>query len=141
MEIWGLSAFENDAAQDWLADFGENDFRLIDRTLAGVAALLPADELDAVESAEVLAAAECVAAAGAPAAGAPASKIPAELQNWLDANSPIQVKSDYVAMANKAVARVLTNSELKEIWQRTEHFEEWETAVSSLQSRLKTIAS
>ena len=135
MEIWGISAFENDAAQDWLADFGENDFRLIDRTLAGIAALLEVDELDAVEAGEVLAAAECVAAA----AGVPATKIPDDLQHWLDANSPMQVKSEYVIMAQKAVARVLANSELKEIWQQTEHFQVWKTAVSDLQSRLENI--
>jgi hypothetical protein len=135
MEIWGLSAFENDAAREWLADFGENDFRLIDRTLAGVAALLPVDELDAVEAGEVLAAAECVAAAG----GWPASQLPEIVQEWLDENSPFQVKPAYVEMAQKAVARVLQKSELKDIWQQTEHFDRWETAVSSLQSRLSQI--
>ena len=55
--------FDNDAARDWLYDFGENDFRLIDRTLAGVAGMIAADELDAWEAQEVLVAAECVAAA------------------------------------------------------------------------------
>ncbi|MCA9921697.1 MAG: DUF4259 domain-containing protein [Anaerolineales bacterium] len=135
MEIWGISSFDNDAAQEWLADFGENDFRLIDRTLAGVAALLPVDELDAVEAAESLVAAECIAAA----CGVPAASLPDDIQEWLDENSPMQVKSEFVEMARKAAARVLQASDLKDIWEQTEHFGVWETAVSDLQSRLAQI--
>ncbi len=85
MGAWGPGNFENDAAQDWLYDFGENDFRLIDRTLAGVAAMIEADELDAWEAQEVLAAAECVAAA----AGFPPDNPLQELAEWLAENSPM----------------------------------------------------
>ena len=135
MEIWGISAFDNNAAQAWLADFGENDFRLIDRTLAGVAALLPVDELDAVEAAESLVAAECIAAA----CGLPAAVLPDVLLAWLEENRPIQVKLEYAAMAQKAVARVIEQSDLKDIWAQTEYLERWETAVSDLQARLTNI--
>ena len=110
MGAWGPGHFENDAALDWLYDFGENDFRLIDRTLAGVAAMVEADELDADEASEVLAAAECVAAA----ADFPPENPPEELATWLAENSPIQVKPEFVVMARQAVARVhpsfVTNS-------------------------------
>jgi len=135
MGAWGPGNFENDAALDWLYDFGENDFRLIDRTLAGVAAMIEADELDADEASEVLAAAECVAAA----AGFPPHDLPEELAEWLAENSPIQVKPEYVAMARKAAARVLAKSELRELWLKSDEFGEWETAVTNLQSRLNQI--
>ena len=135
MGAWGTGSFENDTALDWLYDFGENDFRLIDRTLAGVAGMVEADYLDADEACEVLAAAECVAAA----AGYPLDNPPEELAEWLADNSPIQVKTDYIEMARKAVVRVLTKSELRELWLESEEFDGWETAVTDLQSRLNQI--
>ncbi len=135
MGAWGPGNFENDAALDWLYDFGENDFRLIDRTLAGVAAMQAVDELDADEASEVLAAAECVAAA----AGFPPDDPPEELAEWLAENSPMPVKPEYVAMARKAVARVLAKSELRELWLESDEYGEWETAVANLQSRLNQI--
>ncbi|WP_420640672.1 DUF4259 domain-containing protein [Candidatus Leptofilum sp.] len=137
MGIWGTGNFENDAAADWLYDFGENDFRLIDRTLAGVAGMIEADELDAFEAQEVLAAAECVAAA----IGFPTDNPPEELAEWLAENSPMQVKPEYVEMARKAVARVLSKSELRELWLESDEFGVWETAVLNLQSRLNQISA
>ncbi|MCB8921536.1 MAG: DUF4259 domain-containing protein [Ardenticatenaceae bacterium] len=135
MGTWGVGSFENDMALDWLFDFGENDFRLIDRTLAGVAHLTDVDYLDVVEASEALAAAECVAAAG----GFPATNIPEDLQDWLDENSPITLKPDYVVMARKATARVQSHSELQELWDDTDETEAWHTAVSDLLHRLSQI--
>ncbi len=135
MGTWGTGNFENDAALDWIYDFEVNDFRLIDRTLAGVANLTDGDYLDVIEASEALAAAECVAAAG----GYPTTEIPEELQAWLDANDPITLKPDYVHMARKAAERVRTNSELQQLWDDTDEAEEWHTAVSDLQSRLAQI--
>jgi hypothetical protein len=132
MGAWGTGSFENDAAQDWLYDFGENDFRLIDRTLAGVANMLDVDELDANEAAEALAAAECIAAA----LGKPASQLPDALQEWLSENAPFQVKPEYVQMAQLATARVLAKSELRDLWAESDEFEAWQTAVRNLQQRL-----
>ncbi len=135
MGTWGTGSFENDVALDWLYDFETNDFRLIDRTLAGVAHLTDSDDLDIVEASEVIAAAECVAAAG----GYPAAHIPDELQTWLDANQPIALKPDYVVMARQAVTRVKAHSELQELWEETDEAEEWHTAVADLQRRLDQI--
>ncbi|MCA9971940.1 MAG: DUF4259 domain-containing protein [Anaerolineales bacterium] len=136
MGTWGVGTFENDVALDWLFDFGENDFRLIDRTLAGVAALTARDELDVIEASEVLAAAECVAAAG----GYPLAEVPEELREWLEANVPIALKPDYVVMARTAVARVRQQSELQQLWDDTDEAEAWHTAVADLQHRLTRIA-
>lgn len=135
MDIWGINHFDNEAAREWLYDFGENDFRLIDRTLAGIAHLQPVDELDAWEAAEALAAAEFVAAA----CGRPAAKLPPELAEWVAANSPMPVKPEYIEMARRAVARVRVQSDLRDIWAQTEHFTAWDTAVADLQSRLEQI--
>ena len=135
MGTWGSGNFANDAAADWLYDFGENDFRLIDRTLAGVAGMIDADELDAFEAQEVLAAAECVAAA----AGFPPADPPEELAEWLAENSPMQVKPEFIEMARKAVARVLAKSELRDVWLESGEYAGWETAVTNLQARLNQI--
>lgn len=132
MGTWGMGSFENDTAMDWLADFAAHDFRLIDRTLAGVAAMQAVDELEAEEACEVLAAAECVAAA----LGFPAVDLPAEVTDWVTTNSPIQVKPAYVHMAQTAVARVRADSELKDLWAETDEYGLWETVVADLQTRL-----
>ena len=134
MNIWGIDNFSNEAAADWLYDFGENDFRLIDRTLAGIANLLPIDDLDAEEAAEALVAAECVAAA----LGAKATAVPDELHEWLANNPAMHVKPDYVDMAQKSVARVLEKSELRDYWEKTSQFEAWQAIVEGLQKRLQT---
>ncbi len=128
MEIWDIDNFSNKAAQDWLYDFGENDFRLIDRTLAGVAYLLPVDVLDMEEAAESLVAAECVAAA----LGFPATAIPEELAEWLAENGEMQVKSEYVERAQKAAVRVLEQSALREYWQAQDQFDAWEQVIKEL---------
>jgi hypothetical protein len=136
MGAWGVGSFDNDDALDWLADFTANDFRLIDRTLAAVAALLPVDELDAPEACEVLAAAECVAAAG----GYPAATLPDEVSDWLTNNQPIHLKPDYVTMAQKAVARVLAQSELRDLWAETDEYGAWTAVTTDLLTRLRQIS-
>lgn len=135
MNIWGTTPFDNEAADAWLYDFGENDFRLIDRTLAGIAGMVEADELDAWEAAEALVAAECIAAAG----GRPAAALPPEIEAWLEANAPMQVKPAFVTMARQATARVRANSELRDVWQQSDHWDAWETAVADLQARLASM--
>ena len=132
MNIWDIDNFSNSAAEEWLYDFGENDFRLIDRTLAGVASLLPVDELDIVEAAEALVAAEAVAAA----LGAKAEDIPEELAEWLEENPVMQVKEEYVEMAQKAVARILEKSDLRNYWEQSGQFAVWQDILQNLQSRL-----
>lgn len=135
MNYWGATPFDNEAANDWLHDFGENDFRLIDRTLAGPANLQPVDTLDEWEAAEALVAGECIAAA----CGHPAANLPDEIQEWLDANAPMKVKPEFVKMARQATARVHAQSEMREVWAATEHFDLWDTAVSDLRARLNRI--
>ena len=135
MGAWGIGSFENDTALDWLYDFEANDFRLIDRTLAGASALPAGEELDADEACEVLAAAECVAAA----AGFPAPDLPEMVTDWVSNNQPIRVRAQYVQMALTAVKHVRTRSELDELWAETEEYQAWQTAVADLQTRLGKI--
>ena len=135
MGMWGTGSFENDIALDWLYDFEVNDFRLIDRTLAGIAGMTETDMLDVDEACEVLAAAECVAAA----AGFPAALLPDEIRQWVSDNSPIRVRDAYVTMAQTAVTHTRTHSELKVLWAETDEYEAWDTAVSDLQERLNKI--
>ncbi len=135
MNLWGIGSFDNDAAVDWLFAFGDNDFRLIDRTLAGAAHLTDVDVLEVAEACEVLAAAECVAAA----CGVPSDILPDEILAWVEENSPMQVKPAYVVMSRQAVGRVLKQSELRDYWVAHERLQAWETAVSDLQHRLSQI--
>jgi hypothetical protein len=136
MGAWGIGIFENDTALDWLADFEYNDFRLIDRTLAGVGTMTTADSLDADEACEVLAAAECLAAAG----GLPSANLPDVMTAWVTQNQPIQLRPQLVATAQSAVEHVLTHSELAELWQETDEWTQWQAIVTDLQARLAQIS-
>ena len=131
MEIWGSSGFANEAAAAWLEDFVYNDFRLIDRTLAGVANLTEMDELDVWEAAEVVAAAECVAAA--------AHDLPDLVSDCVANNQPVHLKQEYLQMARQALQRVIENSALQELWRESEHFSAWETAVRDCRQRLEYV--
>lgn len=127
-----IDHFSSEVAQEWLVDFAANDFRLIERTLAGVAAMQPVDRLDQEEVQEVLVAAECVAAA----AGIPTAVLPPLVANWLHDNHPIQLKPAYIHMAQTAVAHVLNQSDLTPLWNQSAAYAAWHTAVCDLQHRL-----
>ena len=135
MGAWGIGAFENDTALDWLADFEYHDLRLIDRTLAGVGNMAAAEHLEADEASEVLAAAECVAAA----AGFPSPNLPDIVVDWVAQNQPIRLRAQLVAAAQTAVTHVLTRSELNDLWQETDGGPQWQAIVTDLQARLAQV--
>jgi hypothetical protein len=133
MGAWGSDSFENDDASDWLADFCDApDRELISEALATVAEMDDAQYLEAPECSVGLAAAEVVAALK----GAPNPSLPDDAKNCL---SNLEIKSDpsMVSLALKAVERIKTNSELKELWDEAENPAEWYQAVGSLESRLR----
>jgi len=126
---WGTGSFENEDAQDFLGrlkSLGIDDLR---RILARAA-----DERgypEAPESSVAIAVAELIAALR----GAPAQTVPREIELWVgktrDCSPP-----ELTELARRAVNKVRTNSELKDLWLQAEGLNEWSAGLRNLEQRL-----
>ena len=131
MGAWGCGNFENDDALDWVIDLEEaKDLSFVVETLDAVIESAE-DYVDAWESSIALAAAEVIAAL----AGHPAAQLPEEVLAWID-KQPNSLDSEAIRKAKQAVKIILADSELKELWQETDEFAQWEAVVIDIQTRL-----
>lgn len=131
MGAWGIGHFENDDAGDWAWQLEE------EKSLAPIAMAFDEvdashDYLDAGIACMALAAAESVAAIiGNEAPDLPESvaAVAAGLRGKADSN--------LISKARAAVERIGADSELRELWEETDNFEEWQAKVADLIERLK----
>lgn len=131
MGAWGIGIFENDEASDWVYTLAEEEGAdALRETLMAAADLFGLEEiLEEPAGSGALAAAEVVAAL----LGNPSANLPEEVSEWVQGK---ELGSELASVAQKAVEVVLTNSELKELWQETEDFNEWKAIVNNLKERL-----
>lgn len=128
MAGWGTGSFENEHAQNWLA-------QLSDLTVDDLTKLFhqasESEYLEAPEASAVVTAAEVLAAAG----GAPADILPREISEWISKieGSP---SATLRGLASRAVERVRRNSELRDLWLQAEGLNEWSTSLRDLEKRL-----
>ena len=129
MSGWGTGSFENDDAQDFLGQLkslgGEDVREILSRA---------ADEreyLEAPESSVAVAAAEVIAALK----GAPSANVPREVADWMS-TSMAGATADLNELARRAVRKVRTNSELKDLWLEAEGLNEWSAGLRDLEQRL-----
>ena len=140
---WGTGSFENEDAQGFLGrlhSLGIDDLRQILTRAADQDDYLEAPESGiAVAAAEVVAAlvvaARIVATKEAPSPAAPREIMDWTSKNWTSKNQSL-VPSDLVDLARRAVERVRTNSELKDLWLEAEGLNEWNAALRELTERL-----
>jgi hypothetical protein len=133
MGAWGADSFENDDALDWLANFCDGpDPALILNALSTVAEMDAGEYLEAPDCSVGIAAAEVVAALKS----APNALLPDDAKNCF---SSLAIKADpsLVGVALKAIERIKTNSELRELWEESETPNDWYQAVINLEERLK----
>lgn len=130
MGAWGHGNFENDDALDWLAELQPDDG---DEAFAEVFDMVieqKDDYIEAPEAAMALAAAEVLAAL----LGRPPKTLPDEVTAWLKDKKP--PKRGLVKNAIRAVTYVLRESELRQLWEDTDHFADWQAEVEGLLHRL-----
>jgi hypothetical protein len=134
MPGWGTGSFENEDAQSFLGrlnSLGTDDLRQVLARAADQADYLEAPESSiAVAAAEVVAELVVVAKKGA---SSPAAS--RDLVNWI---SKIETGAppDLVDLARRAVERVRTDSELKDLWLEAEGLNEWNASLRELEGRL-----
>ena len=133
MPGWGTGSFENEDAQSFLArlnSMGIDDLRQMLDHAAGQ------DYLDAPESGAAVAAAEVVAVLVAATSGETSSPAtPPQIVDWIKKNDAA-IPPDLVDLAHRAVEKVRTNSELKDLWLEAEGLNEWSAALRDLKERL-----
>jgi len=133
MGAWGSGSFENDDASDWIADFCDDpDKELISDALSTVAEMDAAEYLEAPDCSVGIAAAEVVAALK----GAANPSLPDDAKECV-AKLKIKVDPSIISLALKAIERIKTDSELKELWDESESPNEWNAAIGNLEARLK----
>jgi hypothetical protein len=130
MGAWGVGSFDNDDALDWVISLEKSeDLSVVIKALDAVTDVTD-DYLDASDCCAALAAAEVVAAL----AGDPSPSLPKEVTTWLSAHHSVEA-----AVQNKAkhaVRAILTDSELRELWEEVDEFDQWYATSNDLLQRL-----
>jgi hypothetical protein len=129
MPGWGTGSFENEDAQNFLGVLHSKQPEDLQEILVRIAD--HPDYLDAPESGVAIAAAEVVATAK----GNPPQTVPREIAEWVGKveGAPSAEMSE---VAQRAVGRVRSNSELKDLWLEAEGLNEWSAALRDLENRL-----
>lgn len=133
MGAWGHKSFENDDASDWVYDFEEGGIGAVKDAFAGVLNTAADDYLEAPEASMALAAAEVVAAAR----DGDTSRLSEPAANAFRGHGDWTGIDDLVAAAGRAIDRILQASELRELWEETDDYADWQADVAALKSRLR----
>ena len=131
MGAWGVAAFDNDDASDWAYELEntEGEGFLAD-TFAAVIDAAEDAYLDLGEAAPAVAAAETVATM----AGRAGASVSDAVAAWARAQG--EPSSAIRALAHAAIARVRRASELKDLWEESESYDEWLASLDSLEARI-----
>ncbi len=135
MGAWSHEPFGNDTAADWAYQLeGHADFSIVEAALRRV--LEEDDFLDADAAFEAVAAAEVLAKALG--RGTQADPYTEAVDAWL-ATIGVNPTPQLLSLAQKALARVTApESELRELWEDSEDFEEWMESIRALQAATAT---
>jgi hypothetical protein len=130
MGAWDTGSFENDDALDWVVRLNKaRDTSILHEAFTSV--LHANGHLETPRCCEAVAAAEVVAVLR----GRPLAKLPQEVPTFV-ARVAAAPSPELLAMAAKAVERVRTKSELRELWEGSVSAKHWLADVSDLQQRL-----
>jgi hypothetical protein len=138
MGTWSTTAFGNDFALDWAQDLQESkDLFFIEDTLNNVLSPDSADYLEAPFAAEGLAAIEVLARLyGKPGED---NENTEDVDAWVEEVSKKAPKrrTDLIEKSRRAIEHILSErSELRELWQDSEHYEDWRASVAALRARI-----
>ncbi|MEM6564982.1 MAG: DUF4259 domain-containing protein [Pseudomonadota bacterium] len=139
MGAWGLHSFDNDTAQDFLAELADME-QPVDRAEHVIEALtapfrFTVEDIDADAAMEAVAGAEIVAAAlDHPRKG--------EAADTFELKASFKFYADAVGRALAVLERIRhEDCELAELWADTEEAEDWHACITELQDRLRSAAA
>jgi Domain of unknown function (DUF4259) len=134
MGTWGAGSFENDAVMDWLGEIEDGGVQMVRNALDTVADADADEYLDVDDAQAALGAAEIVAAASGKGDDRIAKQ--KKLAPWIAAHQK-EFRDADVGLAARAVERVLTRSELQELWDEGGTDNDWRPVVGELLRRLR----
>ena len=146
MGVWGTGNFENDTALDLVAELMETEegAAILVSSLQATANIPAGETLDSDDAVETLVAAEFLAAA----LGVASDDFPEEAAEWLAQNDllaadsfiggPREEKIKWLStLALRAIERIHSgDSELDELWEESDEYEEWLATLDELKARL-----
>jgi len=139
MGAWATGNFGNDDALDFVGGLQGEGPPFVELMLIAVEMAGDDEEPEAPDCASALAAAEIVAAA----LGRPPDDFPEEAAGWLRAQST-RKRAELIALrerALRAVERIESRSELRELWAEVPDFAEWRRVIAGLRARLQQAAA
>lgn len=128
MGAWGYGNLENDTVLDWVVDLLETeDLSLITESITMV---LEDDYLDADTAAIATGAIEILAALQ----NRPGKEeFDDKLNEWIKEHKG--KGANLLVTAQKALEKILLESELKDLWEETEEYENWVKTIKELEER------
>jgi hypothetical protein len=135
MSTWGLSNFENETANSFIADLEINGYGLINVAFEKI--LDETERATVTECEEALIAAEIVAAVN----GQAAHDFPEDAAEWvLTILAPGSPENQEIANLSEKAAdiidKIVTDSELKDLWEDNPEYNTWFQAQVDLQKRI-----
>jgi hypothetical protein len=137
MGTWTTTAFGNDFALDWAQDLQESkDLFFIEDTLNNVLSADSAEYLEAPFAAAGLAAIEVLARIYCKPGDDDENT--QEIDAWVEeVSKKAKRRTDLIEKSQRAIEHILSErSELRELWQDSEHYEDWRASVTDLKARI-----
>jgi len=134
---WAVGPFGNDFAQDWAEDLQESkDLYFIEETLNNVLKAETTEYLEAPFGAEALAAVETLSRLQG--RGGASDEDSAQIDEWVaTVLLKFKPRPDIADKARRALVLVMSEgSELRELWEDSEHFADWQASVQDLSARM-----
>jgi hypothetical protein len=134
MGTWAVDSFGNDDACDWAYNLENvNDLSTVENALNTV--LNSGEEgVESTEATEAIAAIEVIARLQGN--WGKRSAYSERLDNWVETHK-LQPSTNLAQKAHLALERILADkSELKELWQESEAYEDWLGSIAELKSRV-----
>ena len=134
MGAWGTLNFENDTALDLVYEIEEEGANRIKIAIEAVNSREEDSFLDSDLCSEALAAIEYIAAAK----NKVSEDFPEDAEEWLTPANKENLLAirNVISNSKQAIDRIKHNSELKDLWEETEEFEEWNKVLDDLVTRI-----
>ncbi|MEK3885784.1 DUF4259 domain-containing protein [Paenibacillus sp. PL2-23] len=129
MGAWGSGNLENDTVLDWVAELLE--IKDLNRISEAIEMVLDEDDIDADTASIGIGAIEILAALQG---NTGKEKYEDELEVWISEHKGFG--HQLLDSARLALKKILADSELKELWEESDHYEDWIRAIKELEGRV-----
>jgi len=130
MGAWETGNFGNDDASDWIYDLEASSGT--EQLRKAFTSVIAVDYPGSPDCCFALAAAEIVAAAK----GRPAVDLPDAAQTWIAAQKKLDEIQALGQQAATVVNKISARSELRDLWEESDSWAEWQQVVEGLRQRL-----